>query len=115
MRYLMSALALYLAGSASPAAVSAGERVRLAQGPVCGWYVILGCSRTSSGAFATLNRLGGPGVGGGAGTNVVNTNHYPNFRDGWYCVADGPYGSRAEAASIAWKEAVPDAYVKNGC
>ena len=31
------------------------------------------------------------------------------------CVGDGPYASRWEAESIAWREAVPDAYVKAGC
>jgi hypothetical protein len=30
-------------------------------------------------------------------------------------VADGPYVSEADAASVAWIEAVPDAYVKRGC
>lgn len=89
--------------------------LRFAGDGICGWYYILGCSRTQGGAWATLNRLGGPGVGGWVGANVVHTNDYPNFRNGWWCVADGPYRSRGEAGSIAWKEAVPDAYVKSGC
>ena len=88
---------------------------QLASDGICGWYVILGCSRTQNGAWRTLNRLGGPGVGGWAGAQVVRTNDYPNFRNGWYCVADGPYPARWEAESIAWREAVPDAYVKAGC
>lgn len=86
-----------------------------AEAQVCGHYIILGCFKNANQAFSRLNQLGGPMVGGGAGTNVVDTNQYPNFRNGWYCVADGPYASRAQAMSIAWKEAVPDAYVKNGC
>ncbi|NND48875.1 MAG: hypothetical protein HKN60_01340 [Rhizobiales bacterium] len=100
----------------SPAqqAQSASE-IQLAGDGICGWYVILGCSRTQNGAWRTLNRLGGPGVGGWAGAQVVRTNDYPNFRNGWFCVADGPYSARWEAESIAWREAVPDAYVKAGC
>lgn len=82
---------------------------------LCGHYVILGCFKTLTQAQNRLAQLGGPGVGGGAGSRVVNTNEYPNFRNGWFCVADGPYASRGQAMSIAWKEAVPDAYVKNGC
>lgn len=89
--------------------------VRLASEGICGWYVILGCSRTLHEAQLTLGRLGGPGVGGWAGAQVVDTSDYPNFRNGWYCVADGPYPARFEAESIAWREAVPDAYVKSGC
>jgi len=81
----------------------------------CGHYVILGCFKRRSRATRRLNDLGGPGVGGWAGARVVHTNDFPNFRNGWFCVADGPYGSRSEAMSIAWKEAVRDAYVKSGC
>ena len=81
----------------------------------CGHYIILGCFKSRSAARARLRSLGGSMVGGGAGTYVVNTDDYPNFRDGWYCVADGPYATRSEAESIAWKEAIPDAYVKSGC
>ena len=81
----------------------------------CGWYVVLGCSQSFNGSTQTMNRLGGPFAGGGAGLKVANTNEYPNFRNGWYCVVDGPYFSQGEAQSVAWREAVPDAYVKNGC
>ncbi|MEO0544100.1 MAG: hypothetical protein AAFY99_09820 [Pseudomonadota bacterium] len=81
----------------------------------CGWYVVLGCSQSFNGSARTMNNLGGPFAGGGAGLKVANTNEYPNFRNGWYCVVDGPYFSQGEAQSIAWAEAVPDAYVKNGC
>ena len=81
----------------------------------CGWYVVLGCSQSFDGSQQRMNQLGGPFAGGGAGLKVANTNEYPNFRNGWYCVVDGPYPSQGQAASIAWREAVPDAYVKNGC
>lgn len=108
----------WLAGPAGAAGAddrAAPLTMAQAGGGICGWYVILGCSRRAEGAWATLDSLGGPGVGGWVGATVVNTDDYPNFRDGWYCVADGPYPTRDDAASIAWVEAVPDAYVKNGC
>ncbi len=82
---------------------------------MCGHYVVLGCFKNANQAFERLNWLGGPMAGGGAGSKVVDTNQFPNFRNGWFCAVDGPYASRAQALSIAWKEAVPDAYVKNGC
>ncbi|MEM1377276.1 MAG: hypothetical protein AAGG69_07790 [Pseudomonadota bacterium] len=81
----------------------------------CGWYVVLGCGKSRSGANRLLNELGGPFAGGGAGLTVANTSEYPNFRNGWQCVVDGPYSSRTQASQIAWTEAVPDAYVKSGC
>ena len=81
----------------------------------CGWFVVLRCGRSYPAAQNFLNGLGGPGVGGGAGTRIIDTNQYPNFRNGFYCVMDGPYSSRGTAESIAWREAVPDAYVKSGC
>ncbi|MEQ8482067.1 MAG: hypothetical protein RIC18_15560 [Hoeflea sp.] len=81
----------------------------------CGWYIILGCSTNRSAAAATLNDLGGIMVGGGAGSRILNTTGVEGFRNGFYCVADGPYLSEADAGSVAWREAVPDAYVKRGC
>jgi hypothetical protein len=81
----------------------------------CGWYIILGCSTNRSDAQRTLRQLGGPMVGGGAGSRVLNTSDVEGFRNGFYCVADGPYISEADASSVAWIEAVRDAYVKRGC
>ena len=54
-------------------------------------------------------------VGGGAGSRVINTSDMDGFRNGFYYVADGPYVSSDDAGSVAWVEAVPDAYVKRGC
>lgn len=86
----------------------------------CGHYIVLGCFTRHADAVRHMNALGGPGIGGAGiggsiGTQVVHTNDFPNFRNGYFCVMDGPYRSRADAQSIAWSEAVPDAYVKNGC
>ncbi|MCY0149475.1 hypothetical protein OEG84_17615 [Hoeflea sp. G2-23] len=81
----------------------------------CGWYIILGCTQSRMSAKGQLADLGGPMVGGGAGTRVLNTSDLDGFRDGFYCVADGPYVSQDDAGSVAWIEAVPDAYIKRGC
>ncbi|OCW55886.1 hypothetical protein [Hoeflea olei] len=81
----------------------------------CGWYIILGCSSSRLEARRNLIELGGPQVGGGAGSRVVNTSDLDGMRDGFYCVADGPYVSADDAGSVAWIEAVPDAYLKRGC
>lgn len=86
-----------------------------AQAQLCGHYVILGCFDNPSQAFERLEFIGGPAAGGGAGSKVIDTTQYPNFRNGWYCVADGPYNTREQAQSIAWKEMIRDAYVKNAC
>ena len=111
---ILVAAALSLTAVAAPASAgSANGEFRVAQ--ACGYYIILGCSKSQRGANRTLSNLGGPGVGGPAGAFVVDTNAYPNFRNGWFCVADGPYNSASAARSIAWTEAVPDAYVKSAC
>ena len=81
----------------------------------CGWYIILGCSKSRADAKRQLIGLGGPMIGGGAGSRVLDTSTVGGFRPGYYCVADGPYVSKDDAASVAWIEAVPDAYVKRGC
>lgn len=81
----------------------------------CGWYIILGCSKSRSAAKQQLIDLGGPMVGGGAGSRVLNTSDVGGFNNAFYCVADGPYISSDDASSVAWVEAVPDAYVKHGC
>ena len=52
---------------------------------------------------------------GGAGSRVLNISHVEGFNPGFYCVADGPYLSKDDAGSVAWVEAVPDAYAKHGC
>lgn len=117
LSYACVALALCALAMPTIGPAAANERAaaetKVAQ--ACGWYIILGCTRGYRDAARILTNLGGPGVGGGAGTSVVDTNQYPNFRNGYFCVADGPYGSRSAAQSVAWNEAVRDAYVKNSC
>lgn len=115
----MKPVSVAIAGLAVTA-FAAGAAPASAQAPGfdaegCGWYIILGCSSSRLEARRNLIELGGPVVGGGAGSRVVNTSDLDGFNNGFYCVADGPYISRDDAASVAWVEAVPDAYVKRGC
>lgn len=84
-------------------------------GNACGFYVVLGCGKDKTAIKEKMEFWGGPGAGGGAGMQVADTSEFPNFRDGFYCLIDGPYDSHMRASEVAWKEAVPDAYVKNGC
>ncbi|MCY0093108.1 hypothetical protein [Hoeflea ulvae] len=109
------AIAVAVLAVAGATAMPARAQTPGYDGSGCGWYIILGCSKSQSDARRILGRLGGPMVGGGAGSQVLDTSDVGGFRDGFYCVADGPYVSRDSAESVAWKEAVRDAYVKRGC
>lgn len=112
---LTTAVALAtLIGAARAEVLGSGQSYEVAFAG-CGWYIVLGCGSSFDGARSKLNDLGGPYAGGGAGLKVANTNEYPNFNNGFYCVVDGPYNSKGAAQSIAWTEAVRDAYVKSGC
>lgn len=113
--FLAAMTASVLAGPVAPLSGVGSPGLPLVSVQSCGWYVILGCHNRHADAAALVDELGGPLAGGGAGLHVLHTDDYPNFRDGYFCVGDGPYGSHGDAASIAWNEAVPDAYVKNGC
>lgn len=96
----------------APAAVTAVDHtrpadglIRLAQGPR--YFIVLGSFRQLSAAQRHCNRVGG--------SYVVNTNEYPNFRNGYFACVIGPT-SRAEAQRNLWmaQQIVPDAYVKAG-
>lgn len=96
----------------APGTVAAVDRagpsdglIRLAQGPR--YFIVLGSFRRLSAAQAHCNRVGG--------SYVVNTNEYPNFRNGYFSCVIGPT-SRSEAQRNLWmaKQIVPDAYVKAG-
>ena len=78
--------------------------IRVAQS--CGWFVIVGCAKSRRGARRASS-----------GARVLDTNDYPNFRNGWYCGFDGPFSrkSAAKQRRLGWLEASPDAYVKKGC
>lgn len=113
MRMIRLSVLCAAAAAAFAGSGRAQEAGRDAQG--CGWYVVLGCMKDEAAAARSLADLGGSVVGGGAGTYVVDTSKVAGFRAGFYCVMDGPYVSQGDAASVAWVEAVPDAYVKRGC
>ena len=86
-------------------AVSAAHAQSTFEG--CGWYAILGCSKSRSGAQRAA----------GNGFAVIRTNDYPNFRNGWWCAVAGPTSKNSawSIANDAKRGGVPDAYAKRGC
>lgn len=93
------------ASLAAPGTASATEPFKVAQ--ACGWYVVLGCYDSYEQASRQANRIG---------AGVVDTNNYPNFRNGYFCAADGPYSkSRARQLRRSWRGTVSDAYAKSAC
>ena len=73
----------------------------------CGWYVVLGCFKRYRAAENRANNIG---------AYVVDTNNYPNFRNGWFCAVDGPHSKRrARQLRRAWRGTVSDAYAKSAC
>lgn len=93
------------AGLTAPEPASANDPFKVAQ--ACGWYVVLGCYDSYRQASRQANRIG---------AGVVDTNNYPNFRNGYFCAADGPYSrSRARQLRRSWRGTVRDAYAKSAC
>ena len=82
---------------------------------VCGWYVVLGCDRSAAAMEKKRAVIAALADDGTTWTKVVDTGDYPNFRDGWYCLVDGPFATRGEAEALDWGETVGETYVKNGC
>ena len=113
MRMINLSVCCVAAVAAFAGSAPAQEAGRDAEG--CGWYIVLGCMKNEPAAARALADLGGSVVGGGAGTYVIDTSKVNGFRAGFFCVMDGPYVSQDDASSVAWVEAVPDAYVKRGC
>ncbi|MBB4301691.1 hypothetical protein GGD81_000708 [Rhodobium orientis] len=71
------------------------------------YFVVLGAFRSQNAAYRRCSMFGDG--------EVVSTNEYPNFRNGyWACVIGPLYRNEAEDQMWASKEAVPDAYVKAG-
>ncbi len=91
-------------GASTPRPI-AEERFRIAQAPR--YFVVLGSSRQHRDARRRCSMFGD--------AYVIDTNEYPNFRNGYYSCVIGPlHRSDAEDQMWASKEAVPDAYVKPG-
>jgi hypothetical protein len=109
------ALALAVAGVLGGAAASVPERAgpsqkgtQLAQ--VCGWFAIYYCSRGYGDAARFAGRYRG---------FIIDSSdpRLPNFRPGWYCVAEGPT-SRSQAlswAAYARRDGHRTAYAKSSC
>lgn len=105
MRFVRPALVLAACFLSLPAAAE----------PRCGWYIVLGCDRSETAMTDKRSAIAALADDGTTRTQVVHTDDYPNFRDGWYCLVDGPFESREVAAAINWDETVGESYVKNGC
>lgn len=73
----------------------------------CGYYVIMGCFRSRGPANRQRSRTGA--------MTVVDTNQYPNFRNGYYCAADGPFPTDSQISISMYRQTVSDAYVKYSC
>jgi hypothetical protein len=109
-----SAFALVLALSPAGAMDQSAKRrlpdgsYRVAQ--ACGWYAIYSCShsRREAGRFSREHGIG----------YVIDTSDpdYPNLRNGYYCVVEGPM-SRGRALSFADRASdfAPTAYAKSAC
>lgn len=106
---------LAVAGVLGGVAASTPERAgppqkgtQLAQ--VCGWFAIYYCSRGYQDAARFAGRYRG---------FVIDSSdpRLPNFRPGWYCVAEGPT-SRSQAlswAAYARRDGHSTAYAKSSC
>ncbi len=95
----------FLVSAAPMGSAQATETFKVAQ--ACGWYVVLGCFQGYGAAERRANNIG---------ATVVDTNDYPNFRNGWYCAVDGPHSKRrAKQLRRSWRGTVHDAYAKAAC
>ncbi len=104
LAFLLFSASVLAAGAVRAAGPRDGQTgIEIAQ--ACGWYAIVGCSRSSSDAASIAP----------PGTYVIDTNFYPNFSNGWFCAVDGPYPSRSAVPLGHWRQFRGDAYVKNAC
>lgn len=77
-------------------------------GSVCGWYAIYSCHESRRAAVRDINRAGYGGV--------INTRDVPNFRNGFYCVVDGPISKgNAQRRVNRSRRHFDSPYIKNGC
>lgn len=89
--------------------------VPLAAGELCGWYIVLGCDRSEAAMERKRAIIAALSDDGTTRAKVVRTEDYPNFRDGWHCLVDGPFENREAAEAVDWGETVGETYVKRGC
>lgn len=77
-------------------------------GVYCGWWAIYACHKSRNAAIRDMNNVGYGGV--------VDTDDVPNFRNGYYCVADGPTSkSNARRKKNRARRDFDSPYIKNGC
>lgn len=77
-------------------------------GHYCGWWAIYSCHASRNRAIRDMNNNGYGGV--------VHTNDVPNFRNGFYCVADGPTTkSNARRKKNRARRDYDSPYIKKGC
>lgn len=82
-----------------------------AQSGIPGWFVIAGCFKSYNAAENHANTLRNRGVP----ANIVTTDDFPNFSNGWHCASSIPFFTRGEANQMLPRfraAGVPDAYVK---
>jgi len=77
-------------------------------GAYCGWWAIYACHKSRNRAIRDMNNKGYGGV--------VTTSDVPNFRNGYYCVADGPTNkSNARRKKNRARRDYDSPYIKKGC
>lgn len=79
--------------------------------PDCGYFAISFCDTQERTALARARAIGG---------YMINTSspRYPKFRNGFFCVVEGPVASAEEARSLRdgqRRRGASDAYIKNSC
>lgn len=77
-------------------------------GHYCGWWAIYSCHKSRRAAIRDMNNVEYGGI--------VKTSDVPNFRNGYYCVADGPMSkSKASRKKNRARGDFDSPYIKNGC
>ncbi len=101
------AATLIAAGMVSAHSAETSKPLKIAQAS-CPYYVILGCFGPLYEANQRSSAIGG---------RVVDTNQVSGFRNGYYCIVDGPHNRKNYAYTLrqSWLGTVHDAYVKRGC
>ena len=83
----------------------------------CGYYAVLGCADSEAVMIEKQDILRNLTRDGTTRTKVIHTNDFSNFRDGWFCLVDGPFETYRQAndMSLDWGETVGASYAKRGC
>ena len=107
IRDVVLVTALMATGIVSVHSAEASKPYKIAQSS-CPYYVILGCFGPLYEANQRSSAIGG---------RVIDTNQVSGFRNGYYCVVDGPHDRKSYANTLrqSWLGTVHDAYVKRGC